>query len=438
MSSPFDGLTAGPDSVFSTPSMPHSHDSVFSMPSLLHDNTAPTQDILRSQLFYQKAHSNLGKLTSIAIIPLLDWSLTGNNHASTLNQNFSYVTQLEQKNQELLNQIIKISAENHTLKNINEKLISAVPGLLEHALDQKTGQVQRRNPKSNTPLNSADYPLIRYWHEVSWKAHCKDGNQISGEDEEKKQRGNTRASQGINVAMKFVEDRQGNIVNGFRADAIRKLCYRLFGDFRDEGKAPAHWSQATHEISQRFFLELADQFPEVSYCANNWKAQKIATQIYPGWHTRHCPTAIKKEAVNEQTFATPDQDLEPSSSSLGKRSAIANPDGIQEGTRRKAMKMVFDDSTNGPRQRLTIVNPLYVPQKPASAAIESQDVSGKNTMTLPDNSTTNNMVETPGSMQDVSESETTSAELVFPAEVVNAEDKECKEQDTVRLLLSRA
>lgn len=195
-------------------------------------------------------------------------------------------------------------------------LINAVPSLLHSAspapagsslLPPGTNLSQTRTSKptlvtsSFTPLEQDNYPLIKYWRRSDWSDAAKPVQGVSELNGEGIQRGGSRASKGVNVACRYIEQENGDIVDGFRATAIRNIAYGIFHQLLAHGLAPKTWGAAGHDIKQHFFTEMSVQVPEMRYCEGNWKAHLLATQNYPSWSGTHGAaksTTIKSEVID--------------------------------------------------------------------------------------------------------------------------------------------
>ncbi|KAJ3911923.1 hypothetical protein F5877DRAFT_85393 [Lentinula edodes] len=183
---------------------------------------------------------------------------------------------------------------NNNFLSMNNKLIGAVPGLLSVA----PGRV----PVEPEACLESDYPEIEFWHKVTWKSTRRKqsqesyiGNEEDEEEDDKqgKMRGNSRASKGINVSMRWVEEKNGEIIDGYRATYIRGFAFGLLFELLKQGKLPLKWSMASNDVKIWFYTEMARQIPELRYCADHWKTQEIATTIYPGWISRHGGGSVK-------------------------------------------------------------------------------------------------------------------------------------------------
>lgn len=199
-----------------------------------------------------------------------------------------------------------------SLTNINFR--AAYNLLLERVREQP--EVER--PK----LDHKDYPLIEYWYKHQWASVL--GNRVTdlggraenentsaeNEDEdddveadvESKQvrsvspapgtrRGQGRSRAGINVAMRFIQDKDGQVIDGHRAREIRIHARALFVGFAMQEKQFGSWGDADAASRKLFYSEMRTRFEELQYCDLDWKAEQIAIDTFPGWKV----TWIKKQ-----------------------------------------------------------------------------------------------------------------------------------------------
>ncbi|KAJ6555547.1 hypothetical protein B0H10DRAFT_1967703 [Mycena sp. CBHHK59/15] len=118
--------------------------------------------------------------------------------------------------------------------------------------------------------------------------------------DEPKPHGASRAAQGINVAMLYVTDAQGDVIDGYRATEIQGLATRLFGQMVHSGIAPATWKQGTLDLHWNFSDETHKHYPEMALCLNDWKVQHMATKMYSGWYRGSSNSqAIKVEGSDD-------------------------------------------------------------------------------------------------------------------------------------------
>jgi len=136
---------------------------------------------------------------------------------------------------------------------------------------------------ASAPLRQEDYPNIKFWFKRQWIGFSNDHltNAISGPQA----RGRSRAAQGINVTMQYVELEDGTIISGDRATEIRKFARAIWVSFSKAGTPPSKWGQADIQTRQQYLHAMGSHFTELRLCDLEWKAEQIATNNYPSWYT---------------------------------------------------------------------------------------------------------------------------------------------------------
>jgi hypothetical protein len=141
---------------------------------------------------------------------------------------------------------------------------------------------------SVTVLQAADYPKVRFWTKQSWTNHVKNTkNTFDFRQKGQPERGKSRAAQGENVTMQYIEDQDGNAVDGHRAAKIREVARSIWAQLASAGKAPKSWKQADITAAEHYRRELRRNFPELGFCELDWKADQIAIEHYPSWRHNH-------------------------------------------------------------------------------------------------------------------------------------------------------
>ena len=138
--------------------------------------------------------------------------------------------------------------------------------------------------KKITPsLSSADlqklHPKVKFWTKNQWKAAEENEKQRVSQGE----KGHSRCAKGENVAMLFVEDENGNPVDGHRAKNMRKHAFSIFGSLLQRNKAPEKWMDGPREVHKEYEDEMVRVFSEFALCENHWKAHHMASAIYSSW-----------------------------------------------------------------------------------------------------------------------------------------------------------
>lgn len=148
----------------------------------------------------------------------------------------------------------------------------------------------------SAPRQEADFPQVSFWTRDKWTTWEKTEDGISN-SKQTGGRGGSRMADGMNISMRYVENEDGNIINGFRVKTILKFAHSVFFQLRDHNKHPKTWGAAGIDIVRAFCEEMEHQFPELALCADHWKAQYLASKNYSSWYSTHGkPPAVKVEA----------------------------------------------------------------------------------------------------------------------------------------------
>ncbi|KAJ6579393.1 hypothetical protein B0H10DRAFT_2342507 [Mycena sp. CBHHK59/15] len=207
----------------------------------------------------------------------------------------------------------------------------------------------------------SDYPGVPFWYEHQFTTH-KNLSKGESNTDEPKPRGSSRAAQGINVAMLYVTDSAGSVIDG----VWLLSC----------GLAPATWNKGSIDLQRSFSAEICEHYPEMRLCADDWKVQYMAKKMYSGWYkTYNNSRGIKSEAG--------DDDI--SESKPIKRSYCG--DGAAVDSANKRTKVETQSTIPAPEQNndeasvpvpVDIVNPLLSVSPPAStpSATPPEDAEG--------------------------------------------------------------
>ena len=131
-------------------------------------------------------------------------------------------------------------------------------------------------------LNRIDFPLVKFWVKKSFMQ----GEAVTLPPGE---RGKGRASQGVNVAMRYAEDENGEPVDGYQAQYIRTWARGIWVEIAERGILRAKWGDMSVEDLKYYHQEMRRKFPIFTLCENSWKADQIAIDNYSSWHTSYAP-----------------------------------------------------------------------------------------------------------------------------------------------------
>ena len=142
-------------------------------------------------------------------------------------------------------------------------------------------------------------PTVKFWTRQEWTAATADRVADLDEGVNVGTRGRTWAAQGINVNMKYIEDRNGQPINGHLASDIRRHARAIFVGLALKGYLFTSWTEADHDSLKTYYREMAERFEELRLCANDWKAEMIALDIYRTWRDQWEKRQQKKKMTDK-------------------------------------------------------------------------------------------------------------------------------------------
>jgi hypothetical protein len=182
------------------------------------------------------------------------------------------------------------------------------------------------------PLHQEDYPKIKFWFKRQWTEFSSNDhptNATSGPQA----RGRSRAAQGINVSMQYVQLEDGTTINGDRATEIRKFARAIWVSISKTGAPPSKWGQADLQTRQQYLSAMGSRFPELRFCDLEWKGDQIATDNYPSWYANWLTNqSLKKEDNDALSLQTTKRSRKASEKFAAKRVKLTDVDeGVHTG-----------------------------------------------------------------------------------------------------------
>ncbi|KAJ6472301.1 hypothetical protein C8R47DRAFT_1295676 [Mycena vitilis] len=164
----------------------------------------------------------------------------------------------------------ELSARHETLLQCYNTLATSIPQIFHHI----PNPLQIPVPLAHSVQSSADpvksdYPLIRYWNRSDLLEDDSDLTDISEDP--------------CNNKLVFLEHKDGSPFSAAEITAVRKAAREAFATILDDGMAPSSWSHASSKATAVVRSELLHQFPDIRLCANHWKVDKVATEVYSQW-----------------------------------------------------------------------------------------------------------------------------------------------------------
>lgn len=142
---------------------------------------------------------------------------------------------------------------------------------------------QLLNTGTSQQETRALYPNVKYWTRQEWITANADRVADLDGDANVGGRGRGRAAKGINVNMKYIEDKEGNPIDGHLASDIRRHARAIFVGIASKGQVFKSWTEADYDSLKTYYREMSERFEELRFCANDWKAELIALDTYRTW-----------------------------------------------------------------------------------------------------------------------------------------------------------
>ncbi|KAG2132047.1 hypothetical protein DEU56DRAFT_953014 [Suillus clintonianus] len=232
---------------------------------------------------------------------------------SQLEESKQHIHLLEQRNQQLARDRDLLSAQVAALQSSFITLTNSL-GRNGHIVNTVTTSSANEADKDLSP---DEYEDVKFWTRSKWTLHVQAEKAVAklGSSAASTQRGSTRLAKGENVACQFIEDAAGVPVDGHRAKAARSVFSAYLHQLNQAGvKLPTSWSQVPLDLKEGFYHAIRTNYIEFRYCADNWKAEHLATQNYSQWYKYHIggtesSSSHVKKPKNE-VAAPEDSDLE--------------------------------------------------------------------------------------------------------------------------------
>ncbi|KIY50321.1 hypothetical protein FISHEDRAFT_71929 [Fistulina hepatica ATCC 64428] len=144
-------------------------------------------------------------------------------------------------------------------------------------------------------LNANDYPLVRFWNWEDYLEHLDTHKGIStASSHSSKKR--------LFKARVFIEDENGYVVDVERQRKMAKFAKDIFRTFKRKQLYASSFSSLDLGCLRDYRAEMYAKFPELRYCADDWKADHFGAEFYSQLKTiitrqEKTSIAIKSEPV---------------------------------------------------------------------------------------------------------------------------------------------
>lgn len=194
------------------------------------------------------------------------------------------------------------------------------------------------DPQQPPERQQHDFPLVKFWHKHEWTEKVKEEKGIThagtdtgheDDDNEVVDLGNAGIKK---PSMPYITDEKGAVIEPWQASIIIGVatdCWKELLDHKDL-KAPLSWTRVMPEAKRLYVKRLEETCPEVSYCANHWKAEIIAIRNYPNF---------KKKFLKDVDAQFPAEVVEALAAGK-KRAQSVNGSKSAQGTKRPKLTML--------------------------------------------------------------------------------------------------
>ncbi|KAJ6468529.1 hypothetical protein C8R47DRAFT_1078323 [Mycena vitilis] len=255
-------------------------------------------------------------------VPTMPWnpSIADATHQQLVdNRNLQYL-KLQDANTQLHEHVEKITVAYNQLNAKYDTLSTAYSLLVDKVADRLSAPPPAHSPQSSVlPISSSDskehlrvlekeqYPKINYWTEEEYLKEAqrrKKDKGLASMSDAQAQRGSRRLLvDDTNVMLWFVEDSEGSTTSGTTLKQARNLARHIWAYLDTLGLAPARWNDSTSLARDYYVSEMRLKFPELRYCALDYKSHRIATAIYPGWRSSRSKNPKDEPSVLEDLAA---------------------------------------------------------------------------------------------------------------------------------------
>lgn len=182
------------------------------------------------------------------------------------------------------------------LTNTHRSIIQRILQALPHLTHSNT--VSNPTP---SPLQQADHPMIDFWYKHEYKKFLKSRKDCVPADHKAPERGGGRAANGENVRCQYIQNTGGEVVTGFRTADMRRHARSIFAELAKEPSGPpATWTASSLGSRSYYYKEMCHLFPELRLCDLNWKAERLAIDIYPSFYLKRAN--LKEEPAEPTDF----------------------------------------------------------------------------------------------------------------------------------------
>ena len=136
-------------------------------------------------------------------------------------------------------------------------------------------------------MQSENYPLVKIWTAHDWKKHTSNTTSAGINQDTERRYGKNKDKEAIRKSMSYIQDQSGESIREGMADLVTAEARSVFFRLLEVGMAPSTWGDAGAP-SRIYYRQVMYAFcPALQLCEGHWKAERLATDIYPKWWTNY-------------------------------------------------------------------------------------------------------------------------------------------------------
>ncbi|KAF8068696.1 hypothetical protein FPV67DRAFT_1668767 [Lyophyllum atratum] len=187
---------------------------------------------------------------------------------------------------ELFLRKMSLEAELKGVKSSYDLLLKSIPTSAGTNPDGGLGLLTTVSSSSpRVAYLEEDYDIIRFWTEKDWNEYKRSRKNDTAGIHQQSTKGRTKSKDhdASRDALAYIEDENGVPISGKRAADLCALARSVFEYLATLGMAPKSWGKASAPAVKYFLDIIYQNHDELRLCDGNWKANRLATDIYPGW-----------------------------------------------------------------------------------------------------------------------------------------------------------
>ncbi|KAF8074613.1 hypothetical protein FPV67DRAFT_1649763 [Lyophyllum atratum] len=185
---------------------------------------------------------------------------------------------------ELFLKKMSLEAELTGVRSSYDLLLKSIPtSAATAAIDGGLGLLtQTASSSRRVAYLKEDYSLMKFWTEKEWNAYKKSKKNDDASINQRR-KGRFKDHDANREALAYVENEYGVPITEKQAAELCLHARSIFEYLATVGMAPKSWGKASKPAVQYYLDNIYRDHDELRLGEGNWKAYRLATDLYPGW-----------------------------------------------------------------------------------------------------------------------------------------------------------